>query len=613
MVNGHTYREKVSQLIGWGHWFAFFNIIAAMLLGTRYITESEWPATLLGQFYLGLSWIGHFSFLVFALYLLVLFPLTFLLPSQRALRLFAVLFSTVGMTLLLLDTQAYEQHQLHLSPLVWELLLSGEKSDSNATWQYLFTVMPIFFLLELALAEWTWRKQRKLARKNIGGTLAMVFGLCFISSHLIHIWADANLYRPITVQKSNFPLSYPMTAKSFMERHGLLDRASYAKKRAEQGELENHLINYPLEAVTFRDQGSEQNLLIIMVNGLRSDMLNHETMPNTTAFAAQNLNFTKHHSASNDTMVGLFGLFYGLPGNYVDSVRQDGAKPLLVDTLTKRQYHFGLFSGNQFAEPLYYQAIFNRPEVLAQTATAYDDAKATQAWIAWEKTQSSPWFSYLELTSVLDYENKPAANTPFSQTDAAQAKVQNHPEATLLNHYRAAAYRADGYIAQVLAQLRASNQLENTLVIITSDHGLEFNETGTNSWGANSNYSRYQIQVPLVMHLPGHAPLVVERPTSHLDIVPTLMEELLHIATPAKVYSSGLNLLDSDNARRWLIAGDSRDVVVIEPHRTTVVDKFGNHNLFDAEYQPINDKAPLSVLSQVMAELKRFYRQPSDS
>ncbi|MEF1219079.1 DUF3413 domain-containing protein, partial [Photobacterium damselae] len=71
VTSGTQYKDKVSQLISWGHWFSFFNIIAAMLLGTRYIIHSEWPETILGQLYLVLSWVGHFGFLVFAIYILI--------------------------------------------------------------------------------------------------------------------------------------------------------------------------------------------------------------------------------------------------------------------------------------------------------------------------------------------------------------------------------------------------------------------------------------------------------------------------------------------------------------------------------------------------------------
>lgn len=152
--SGNTYGDRVSRLVGWGHWFAFFNIIAAMLIGTRYISQSPWPETLLGQLYLALSWVGHFGFLVFALYLLVLFPLTFIIPSRSLFRFLAVCFSTLGLTVLLIDTQAYQIINLHLNPVVWELLFSDETSSVSADLQHLFVVLPLIFLLELGLSEW---------------------------------------------------------------------------------------------------------------------------------------------------------------------------------------------------------------------------------------------------------------------------------------------------------------------------------------------------------------------------------------------------------------------------------------------------------------------------
>ncbi|PKF50993.1 hydrolase, partial [Enterovibrio nigricans] len=309
--SGNTYRDKVSQLISWGHWFSFFNIIAAMLLGTRYIAQSGWPETLLGQTYQLLTWLGHFGFLVFAVYILIIFPASFVIPSQRLMRLFAVFVATAGMTLLLLDIYAYETLHLHLNPLVWELLLSGEKTDMNAHWQYLFVVVPAIFLLELIMSEWVWRKLRKLSRKRVGVPIATVFAVCFIGSHLIHIWADAFLYSPVTSQRSNFPISYPMTAKTFMEKYGLLDRQEYQRRRDEIGNQESEVIRYPLEKLSFSSKASSYNpnLLIVMVESLRSDMLDPVVMPNLDDFASHNVKFMHHYSSSNDSMAGLFGLF----------------------------------------------------------------------------------------------------------------------------------------------------------------------------------------------------------------------------------------------------------------------------------------------------------------
>ncbi|SKA50473.1 DUF3413 domain-containing protein [Enterovibrio nigricans] len=616
--SGNTYRDKVSQLISWGHWFSFFNIIAAMLLGTRYIAQSGWPETLLGQTYQLLTWLGHFGFLVFAVYILIIFPASFVIPSQRLMRLFAVFVATAGMTLLLLDIYAYETLHLHLNPLVWELLLSGEKTDMNAHWQYLFVVVPAIFLLELIMSEWVWRKLRKLSRKRVGVPIATVFAVCFIGSHLIHIWADAFLYSPVTSQRSNFPISYPMTAKTFMEKYGLLDRQEYQRRRDEIGNQESEVIRYPLEKLSFSSKASSYNpnLLIVMVESLRSDMLDPVVMPNLDDFASHNVKFMHHYSSSNDSMAGLFGLFYGLPGSYAQSARTEGLSPLLLDTLEKRQYDFGLFSADNFNNPIYYQSIFgkhldNATKINADEAWLADH-KATDNLENWlnNKVPNKPWFAYLELKSVAEYEQGGDYDRPFQPSlDNDLANVGEHTTLVLKNSYNNAAYYVDSLLGELFDSLEAKGQLDNTIVIVTANHGLEFNETGSNSWGANTNYSKYQIQVPLVVHWPDQGRHEVDIYSSHLDIVPTLMESMLAVDSPTESYTSGQNLFDlADTPRKWVLAGDSRDIVVIQPDKTTVVDKFGNYRVYDSNYklQP-EGKPQLSVLMQVMHELKRFY------
>ncbi|PHZ58410.1 DUF3413 domain-containing protein [Photobacterium leiognathi] len=616
VASGNTYKEKVSQLISWGHWFSFFNIIAAMLLGTRYITHSDWPATLIGQLYLLLSWVGHFGFLVFGIYILIIFPASFLIPSQRLMRLFGVLVATVGLTALLLDTYAYQSVDLHLSPLVWDLLLSGDKTELNARWQYLFVVVPVIFLLELMCSEWVWRKLRKLTRKHVGGPIAFVFGVCFLGSHLIYIWADANLYRPVTMQRSNFPFSYPMTAKTFMEKHGLLDRQEYAKRRAEQGVQNSELVRYPIQKLSFNDQGTGQNLMIIMVDSLRSDMITQTVMPNLSTFADQNLDFTDNYSSSNNDSTGVFGLLYGLPSGYANSIRAEKKSPILLNTLQNRGYRFGLFSGENFELPIYREAIFANTKLATTDSEHPDqlpsDAHAIKDWQHWfnQQKQGQPWFSFLELTSVQQFKEGEHYKPRFTPSLGSNAINEEGVDSTLLlkNSYRNAAYHIDEMLGRVFADLKAKGVLNNTIVVIASNHGTEFNETGNNTWGSGSNYSKYQIKVPLIIHWPDHAAQEVTRLTSNLDVVPTVMESLLNVATAPSNYSSGVSLFDQNNNRRWILSGNDDDIVVVQKKQTTVVDKYGNYNVYDNNYQLKDEGKPkLSTLMQVMNELKRFY------
>ncbi|MEF1285574.1 DUF3413 domain-containing protein [Vibrio sp. M250220] len=593
--NGNTYGERVSRLVGWGHWFAFFNIIAAMLIGTRYITQSPWPETLLGQFYLAVSWVGHFGFLVFALYLLVLFPLTFIIPSRKLFRLLAVCFATVGLTVLLVDTQAYQTINLHLTPVVWEVLFSDEGSTLTVDLQHLFIVLPLIFLLQLALSEWVWRKQRKLSHKHVGRPIAALFFVSFISSHLIYVWADAYFYNPITAQRANFPLSYPMTAKSFMERHGLLDREEYLL-RLEQSQDSNELVRYPLEKIEFDRRANPLNVLVVSVNNLRSDVLTQETMPAAYQFAQQNLNFTNHYSSSNDSF-GTFGLFYGLPSSYSSSIKAQGSKPILIDTLIEKQYQFGLFSGDNFDEPLYGETVFRGMNFtgLAFNDTQSPDSLAIQAWADWAKQQGNkPWFSYIELTTVDN----------FNAYDSGEAQSAANK---LIAGYKKSVATADLEIAQLLKEINTLELSDSTVIIITSNHATEFNETKTNSWGSNSNYSRYQLQVPMIIHWPGKVAAEYQHRTSHLDMSVTLLQDLLGVSSNPSDFSSGRNLFD-ERKRRWILAGDSRDLALITTKDTTVIDKFGNYKLYDENYQRLKDENPtLPVLMQGLTELQRFY------
>ncbi|GAL15108.1 hydrolase of alkaline phosphatase superfamily [Vibrio astriarenae] len=93
-----------------------------------------------------------------------------------------MLFATIGLTVLLIDTQAYQSINLHLNPVVWELLFTDDASPVSRDIQHLFIVLPLIFLLQLGLSEWVWRKQRKLSQRHIGRPIASIYFICFIIS-----------------------------------------------------------------------------------------------------------------------------------------------------------------------------------------------------------------------------------------------------------------------------------------------------------------------------------------------------------------------------------------------------------------------------------------------
>jgi len=95
--------------------------------------------------------------------------------------------------------------------------------------------------------------------------------------------------------------------------------------------------------------------------------------------------------------------------------------------------------------------------------------------------------------------------------------------AYLENLYREEIAYTDQQVGELLAHLQQLGLDDNTLVVLTADHGEEFMEHG---WiGHTASLYDELIHVPLIFHLPGLlAARTVEQPVSLMDVLPTLVD-----------------------------------------------------------------------------------------
>jgi arylsulfatase A-like enzyme len=84
----------------------------------------------------------------------------------------------------------------------------------------------------------------------------------------------------------------------------------------------------------------------------------------------------------------------------------------------------------------------------------------------------------------------------------------------------------DHYVGQTLEWLQASGQLDNTLVVVTADHGEELTEHGLIGHGW-SVYD-WELHVPFVLYHPVHfaGGQRVSEPVQTVDLFPTILELL---------------------------------------------------------------------------------------
>ncbi len=145
------YREKVSQMVSWGHWFALFNMLLAMVLGSRYLCRRLADDACRTTVFVRQS---RRAFQLSGVYQLCAdpLPLTFIVVSQRLMRFLSVILATAGMTLLLIDSEVFTRFHLHLNPVVWELVINPDQNEMARDWQLMFISVPVIFLIEMLFA-----------------------------------------------------------------------------------------------------------------------------------------------------------------------------------------------------------------------------------------------------------------------------------------------------------------------------------------------------------------------------------------------------------------------------------------------------------------------------
>ncbi|WP_335900378.1 DUF3413 domain-containing protein [Shewanella algae] len=582
-------KDRVSRLINWGHWFAFFNGFLAMIVGSRYLESVGYPETWIGWGYLGVSTIGHFSFLAFIVYLVLLFPVTLLLPYSRILRGYAAVVATLGLCIMLYDTIVYDDYGMHLSPFAVDLAWADLNSLLHGT-SYIVTPLGIL-ALELTAANFIWKRIEKIQKRNYGNKVVAFIGVCFVSSHLIHIWADAADVTEITRFDDAYPLSYPATARTFMENHGI-DGSSSLKVDTETS------FKYPRAPLTCSAE-EHPNVLLIAIDSLRADMADEQTMPFFSRYSKQNHEFMNHLSGGNTYRSGMFSLLYGLQGSYMDAVELNYTSPLLGQSLKQQGYNLGLFTSRSNYAEARPQAIFRDFDAHItedEGGSAMADIQNIDSFKQWRAQQQAPWFALLNLKSPEDYDTPVGfLGVQTVKPDSALKPAQK----VLFNQYRQSLNFIDKQLEQLLSAMP-----ENTLVIITGVNGKVFT---SNADEARRDLSPANVNVPLVIHWPvgGHAQAKYR--TSHYGLVPTLMSQVLGCSNPATDYSAGRHLLQPDSLT-WVYVGDARIFAIYQQSEITVIDRHGQYRIYDKAYQNrLDKKMSAPELIEVMREGRRLY------
>ncbi len=293
----------------------------------------------------------------------------------------------------------------------------------------------------------------------------------------------------------------------------------------------NRAYNSPTPAFRY-PKARRLNVLFLLVDALRADRLSSakyraQVTRNLAALGNESLFFSKAIAQSSTTGTSLPSILAGRYPEYIqwhkpnkwnmypiaanrhfisDVLRDQGyVTAAFVSAWVKRhipnfgrhfQHYIPLYPKNEWKERVRYSSSVCTSKAIAFLETLKD---------------KTPWFLFLHFEEPHEpYVEHGPPGRSFGKSS--------------VKRYDSDVHYADTYIGVLLDYLKYRRWRDDTVIIVTSDHGEEFGEHGKKY----HNYQLYQesIHVPLLLYIPGEAHRNIDETVALVDIAPTIVDLL---------------------------------------------------------------------------------------
>jgi membrane-anchored protein YejM (alkaline phosphatase superfamily) len=518
--------------------------------------------------------------------ILLLFLIALLFPYKRLIWACSILIATFCVTLLFIDSRVYAIYNFHLNIPILSILVDARREVilglSPGEGRMFSSIIGLILLVECGTAWLVWKKvilkQRLYIEKKIIKTQLCCSGICFTILCVSVIYGN-NLF---SQQTPNLPL-YHYAASSLMPLQSareVLNR--YSEEHFVERYFSNEKLHYPQNPLVCKKPDAPFNIIFIMIDSLRFDSAVKKHMPHLAQFGKNNWRFLAQTSGGNSTQPGVFSLFYSIPSNYWTAALKQKKSPVLLDLILKYGYLIRAFWSAPLELPPFNKTIYvgiPNPSGLYSSDKnniGDRDRDVTQHAITFLKNDAhqGPFFLnlfYDAAHSYCDEQNFSNAHHPAQQPCMRLGLSNTTDPGLYKNRYLNAVHFIDDEVSQVLRVTQEQGYMENSIIIITSDHGEEFNDSKHNYWGHAGNFTDAQTHVPLMIHWPKKPAQTIDYATTSYDLVPTLFKHLFACQNKTNDYSIGQDLLLKQDRLPFILAGSYSNMGLIEPHQLTTL------------------------------------------
>lgn len=389
------------------------------------------------------------------------------------------------------------------------------------------------------------------------------------------------------------------------------------------------------------DAADRPNVIFITIDSLRADHLKcygyeRNTSPNIDRFANDGILFKKAISTASWTypsMTSLFTSQYPSVLNTMSYFNKFRNRNLVIAEFLKnyRYYTYALVANPDFIEKLGISQGFDVFREIKSDENYLSSPEITKEAIVFLKNnKTKPFFLFLfyfdpHLNYFLhenynyypDYNGNLKSNQSIGSYKGFRPKLDSLSENDI--KFLEACYDSeinftDEYLGRLFTELKKLDVYDNSIIILTSDHGDEFMERGDLGHGQ----SLYQelIRVPLIIKLPHneHKGIKLENYVGLIDIVPTLISFLgfNHFSLDLQGRILSLQDTNKDIGEVAIISEDPGECIILG-QKKLIIDEEDSMLLYDLDRDPLEKNNLSGIMIETKQVLERklvdFYRR----
>ncbi len=310
---------------------------------------------------------------------------------------------------------------------------------------------------------------------------------------------------------------------------------------------------YPLYQAldkTLESSVDKKNVIIVVMESVRMAETGlygnsaQSSTPNLDQFASQSMNFKTHYANSNQTVRGEVAILcsaldYMNGGTYSmagDAMKTNCLPSILnqygYETYWIHGYKKKFFNRENFFPKLGFKHLIDREIINVdkdknEIGWGVNDREVFKDALDRLEQEDKPFFAEI-LTLSNHYPYLWDWGIPFPEHLSLKATLEED-EDNLYPAYKQGIYYTDNALGEFLERFKASKLYENTLLVVTSDHGIwTFPDEILNSKTVQNELKKNEMyfRLPLLVHAKNLPPAIFDKPVSQVDIAPTILDYL---------------------------------------------------------------------------------------